>query len=63
MANDYKPPQGDEAELFASYNDELMRRVRAVVRTSDAIVEDACSIAWAHSSVTNPIDVDPGVVG
>ena len=48
MADDYKPQQGDEAELFASYNDELMRRVRMAVRTSDAIVEDACSIAWAQ---------------
>jgi DNA-directed RNA polymerase specialized sigma24 family protein len=48
MADDYKPQQGDEAELFGSYNDELMRRVHAVVRTSDAIVEDACSIAWTQ---------------
>jgi RNA polymerase sigma factor (sigma-70 family) len=48
MADDYKPQQGDEAELFASYNDDLMRRVKALVRTSDAIVEDACAIAWTQ---------------
>jgi len=48
MADDYKPQQGDEAELFALYNDELMRRVRGAVRTSPETVEDACSIAWAQ---------------
>ena len=48
MADDYKPQQGDEAELFVSYNDALMRRVRAAVHTTEEIVEDACSIAWAQ---------------
>jgi RNA polymerase sigma factor (sigma-70 family) len=48
MADEYKPQQGDEAELFELYNDQLMRRVGRVVRTSPEIVEDACSIAWAQ---------------
>ncbi len=48
MADEYKRQQGDEAELFASYNVVLMRRVRAAVHTSEEIVEDACSIAWAQ---------------
>jgi RNA polymerase sigma factor (sigma-70 family) len=48
MAGEYKPQQGDEAELFERYNAQLMRRVSAVVRTSPEIIEDACSIAWAH---------------
>src|ERR1700710_948349 len=48
MADEYKPQQGDEAELFALYNDQLMRRVARVVRTSPDIIEDACSIAWAQ---------------
>lgn len=48
MADEHKPQQGDEAELFALYNDQLMRRVARVVRTSPDIIEDACSIAWAQ---------------
>src|SRR5215213_8490367 len=48
MADEPKPQQGDEAELFELYNDELMRRVGRVVRTSPEIIEDACSIAWAQ---------------
>src|SRR3954447_6205068 len=48
MAEDPKPQQGDEAELFALYNDALMRRVASVVRTSHETIEDACSIAWAQ---------------
>src|SRR5215211_1905688 len=48
MADMQKPQRGDETELFELYNDELMRRVARVVRTSHEIVEDACSIAWAQ---------------
>src|SRR5215217_9571140 len=48
MADDHKPQLGDEAELFELYNDELMRRVARVVRTSHETIEDACSIAWAQ---------------
>src|SRR5215210_4378324 len=48
MADDPKPQQGDEAELFALYNDALMRGVAGVVRTSHETIEDACSIAWAQ---------------
>lgn len=39
---------GDEAELFASFNDELFRSVRHAVRTSVANIEDACATAWAQ---------------
>jgi RNA polymerase sigma factor (sigma-70 family) len=48
MANEYKPQQGDEAELFELYNPQLMRRLASVVRTSPDVIEDACSIAWAQ---------------
>lgn len=48
MADTYKPQQGDEAELFELYNDQLMRRLARVVRTSPDVIEDACSIAWAQ---------------
>ena len=48
MADKYKPQQGDEAELFALYNDELVRRVQRAVNTSPQVVEDAVSIAWAQ---------------
>jgi RNA polymerase sigma factor (sigma-70 family) len=48
MADEHKPQQGDEADLFRSYNDVLMRRVRSAVRTSPETVEDACAIAWAQ---------------
>src|SRR3954453_2210905 len=41
------PARGDEAELFRSYNPELVRRVASRVHTRDAhTVEDACSFAW-----------------
>jgi RNA polymerase sigma factor (sigma-70 family) len=42
------PQQGDEAALFESYNDELVRTVRGSVNTSLANVEDACAFAWAQ---------------
>jgi RNA polymerase sigma factor (sigma-70 family) len=48
MASEYKPQQGDEAELFELYNDQLMRLLARVVRTSPEVIEDACSIAWAQ---------------
>jgi len=48
MADNYKPQQGDEAELFELYNDQLLRRLARAVQTSPDIIEDACSIAWAQ---------------
>src|SRR5215212_3944993 len=48
MPDEHKPQQGDEADLFRSYNDTLMRRVRSAVRSSPEVVEDACAIAWAQ---------------
>ena len=40
------PLKGDEATLFAEFDAELQRRVRALVRTSSVNIEDACSFAW-----------------
>jgi RNA polymerase sigma factor (sigma-70 family) len=40
--------RGDEAELFASFNNELVRKVARAVRTSAANVEDGCAFAWAQ---------------
>ena len=41
------PAHGDEAELFRSYNDELMLRVAGNVRGAPKeVIEDACSFAW-----------------
>lgn len=42
------PLRGDEAELFRSFNPELIRLVRGSVRESDEIVEDACAFAWTQ---------------
>ena len=39
-------PQDDVGALFARYHHKLRNRVRAIVRTSDANVEDACMYAW-----------------
>jgi RNA polymerase sigma factor (sigma-70 family) len=40
---------GDEADLFSSYHDELVRKVgRALRGVSPATIEDACSTAWAQ---------------
>jgi RNA polymerase sigma factor (sigma-70 family) len=38
--------QGDEAELFTEHNDHLLRVVRANVVATDALIEDACAMAW-----------------
>jgi DNA-directed RNA polymerase specialized sigma24 family protein len=51
MADQQTPvaPRGDEAELFRSFNQTLMRDVdSAVFTTSPTVVEDACSHAWAQ---------------
>lgn len=49
-----KPQQGDEARLFAQFNDELMQLVGRSVRTSPEVIEDACSIAWAQFLAHQP---------
>jgi DNA-directed RNA polymerase specialized sigma24 family protein len=47
-SNRRPPAQGDEADLFRSFNDQLMRTVaRRVDYTSPEVIEDACSFAWA----------------
>lgn len=40
------PQQGDEAALYQSFNDELVRTVRGSITTTTANVEDACAFAW-----------------
>jgi RNA polymerase sigma factor (sigma-70 family) len=48
MPDDRTPLRGDEAQLFAAYNDVLVRQLRRQVRTTPQIIEDACSIAWSR---------------
>ena len=48
MPNPVKPQQGDEAQLFASFNPILLRRVAHHVRTWPEVVEDAYSFAWTE---------------
>jgi RNA polymerase sigma factor (sigma-70 family) len=38
--------RGDEAQLFRAHQVALRAAVRHHVRTTDAIIEDACSFAW-----------------
>jgi DNA-directed RNA polymerase specialized sigma24 family protein len=56
MANDPRRGElrGDEAELFRSYNDHLLRKVAHAVRAPWEVVEDACAIAWARFLVSQP---------
>ena len=39
--------QGDEAALYARYSRQLERHVAAAVNAPQAVIEDACAIAWA----------------
>jgi DNA-directed RNA polymerase specialized sigma24 family protein len=40
------PLRGDEAELYAQNAERLRRHVSAAVRTSPAVIDDACQFAW-----------------
>src|SRR3954451_15418499 len=52
-------PRGDEAELFRTYNATLMQDVaRSVIVVDPAVVEDACSFAWAQFMVHQPERTD-----
>lgn len=47
MASTGRPPlRGDEQELFESLAKRLVRSVRRACGAPDAIIEDACAIAW-----------------
>jgi RNA polymerase sigma factor (sigma-70 family) len=46
--------RGDEAELFRSHNDWLVRITRHRLRCSDALAEDACAHAWLQLCRTQP---------
>src|SRR3954471_17010697 len=51
MADQRMPvaPRGDEADLFRSFNPKLMHDIaRSVQVTGPAVIEDACSHAWAQ---------------
>lgn len=39
--------RGDEAELYATHQDQLWRVVRTQVRGSSDLIDDACASAWA----------------
>ena len=55
MERDRQPAQrGDETELFLSFNDELVRTVGSMVRTSQQNIEDACTFAWVQFLVHQP---------
>src|SRR4051794_21999094 len=46
-SDEFPEPRGDEAELFRSFNDELLRDIARAVRVrSPHTVEDACAFAW-----------------
>lgn len=45
---------GDEAELYAEYNDRLRATVRRKVGTSLDNINDACSFAWVQLMATDP---------
>ncbi|MBV9192901.1 MAG: sigma-70 family RNA polymerase sigma factor [Solirubrobacterales bacterium] len=48
MPSSHNLAAGDTALLFEHYQNTLRRRVRALVCTSDANIEDACMYAWAQ---------------
>jgi RNA polymerase sigma factor (sigma-70 family) len=46
MPSPDRPPLGDEAQLFESFNPTLLYVIGRDVRTSSHVVEDACAFAW-----------------
>ncbi len=40
--------RGDEATLFETHHEDLLRSVGRAVNASDALIEDACSFAWCQ---------------
>jgi DNA-directed RNA polymerase specialized sigma24 family protein len=46
--------RGDEAELFSEHNDHLLRVVRSHVVASEALIEDACAMAWEQFMRSQP---------
>jgi len=59
----HKPQQGDEARLFAEFNNDLVRSVGRSVHTSPEVIEDACSIAWAQISPLFPVGAGAAPTG
>jgi RNA polymerase sigma factor (sigma-70 family) len=54
--------RGDEAELFAEHSEQLLRIVRSVVAAPEALIEDACSMAWEQFMRYQP-ERGPTLVG
>jgi hypothetical protein len=48
-SNRFPPACGDEADLFRTFNDELMQCIDRSVRDSTPqTIEDACAFAWTE---------------
>jgi DNA-directed RNA polymerase specialized sigma24 family protein len=54
----YQQPKLSATELFERYHHVLRRRVRAVVDTSEANVEDACMYSWTKFLGRKLDDID-----
>ncbi len=51
----YPPPRGDEADLFRSFNDELMQHLRRTIGESNPhVIEDAAAFSWAQFMAHQP---------
>ena len=46
--------QGDEADLFRRYDTPLRAEVRRFARTTEEVIEDACSHAWTEMCLRQP---------
>ena len=51
---DPEPLRGDEAELFAMYDERLRRSVRYAVNTTPENINDACACAWGQLLIYQP---------
>ena len=63
MADEYKPQQGDEAELFELYNDQLMRRVSAVSGPRPTSLRTPAQSPGRNSCDTSPTATANGAHG
>src|SRR4051794_4727778 len=51
---DPEPLRGDEAELFALYDERLRRAVRHDVNTTPENINDGCAFAWGRLLIYQP---------
>jgi RNA polymerase sigma factor (sigma-70 family) len=54
--------RGDEADLFAQHHQRLLRSVKRAVNAPDALIEDACQLAWTLL-IRNQPDRGPRLLG